>query len=70
MNDPAVWQGRSTYSYENKTIKLTPEDCDQIADDIGFLYRNGCDVDRAYEMVLGEHGLSFRIEGTFDEGIS
>ena len=48
----------------------TREDCDQIADDIGFLYRNGCDVDRAYEMVLGEHGLSFRIEGTFDEGIS
>lgn len=57
----AIGHNGQVYVYSNNAVKLTQEMTDQMADEIGFLYRMGWDIDRASQMVYNEYGLKYTI---------
>lgn len=57
----AVGHNGQVYVYSNTDVELSLEMADQIADEIGFLYKMGWDIDRASKMVYDEYGLVYTI---------
>lgn len=58
----AIGANGQIYAYKNDGVKLTPEICDIMQEEISLLYASGADVDRAYETVYRSHGLEYTTE--------
>lgn len=58
----AIGANGQIYAYKNDSVKLTPEICDIMQEEISLLYASGVDVDRAYETVYKSHGLGYTTE--------
>ncbi len=58
----AIGANGQIYAYNNDGVKLTPEICDIMQEEISLLYASGADVDRAYETVYRFHGLGYTTE--------